>query len=108
MFISLEETKKNAELFKLILKPVLTDPTIEAWQLAIALDWAKQQKISCLWFKEDEYVTHNGLSLVDGSGAVLYQDICGFVDKDERLLQEAFAVHALMHENPNVEYFEFD
>lgn len=91
-------TKKNAELFQKMLKPYLADPVIESWQLAVALDWAKEENIEFVWFKEDAAgLTHNGLSLVDQNGKLIWDDITGFEDLEEKLLQEAMSAHLVMH-----------
>lgn len=91
-------TKKNAELFQKILRPIMIDPTIESWQLAIALDWARDKGIRFLWFHENGYgIVHNGLSLVDRAGNVLWNEIAGYDTDEERLLQEAVNAHTVMH-----------
>lgn len=91
-------TKKNAELFQKMLGPILVDPTIESWQLAIALDWARDKDIEFVWFKENASgLTHNGLTLIDRSGQVLWNDITGYTDLDDKLLQEAINAHIAMH-----------
>ena len=91
-------TKRNAELFQKMLQPILVDPTIESWQLAIALDWAKDKDIEFVWFRENAYgLTYNGLTLIDRTGEVLLTDITGYADSDDKLLQEAINAHIAMH-----------
>lgn len=101
-------TKKNAEMFKKLLEPVMIDPTIESWKLAIALDWAREKQINFYWFKEDAAgLVNNGLSLVDQNGKLLWNDITGFEDEEDKLLQEAMNAHLVMHQM-DTEWIEYD
>ena len=101
-------TKKNAETFKKLLEPVMVDPTIESWKLAIALDWAREKQINFHWFKEDAAgLVNNGLSLVDQNGKLLWNDITGFEDEEDKLLQEAMNAHYVMHQI-DTEWIEYD
>lgn len=99
MLVDLKETVSNAELFQVMLAPLFKDASVEAWQLAIALDWARQEKIAFVWFRENSQgLTYNGLALVNEHNVVLHSEVTGFYDDNDKLLQEAINAHMLMHE----------
>lgn len=101
-------TREILDLTKIFiqqLSDVFIMPVTEALVLANAMDWAEQEGIRFVWFMEDAYGrTHNGLSVLDKTGKVLYDDICGFEDSNDKLLMEAFAAHVAMFQELELDF----